>query len=189
MKMIAATVKLKSISQYSQGKPHRETRKQNETYDEFEERTWRNRMHIDANGSVYIPPTAVKNSLSEAAQYLSLKIPGKRNATYTKRFVSGILVADPIVLPIKAEDVKNEWLFLPADGKRGSGSRVNKCFPLIDSWHGSVIVYILDDEISKEVFERHMAAAGSLIGIGRFRPSKNGFYGRFTSEVVKWETQ
>jgi hypothetical protein len=187
--MIAATVKMKSISQYSQGKPHREKRNPNEDYDAFEERTWRSRMHVDPDGHVFIPPTAIKNALSEAAQYLSMKIPGKRNATFTKRFVSGILVADPVVLPIKAKDVKNEWLFLPADGKRGSGSRVNKCFPLIDNWSGEVKVYILDDEISKEVFEKHMNAAGSLIGVGRFRPSKNGFYGRFQAQVEKWEVQ
>jgi len=177
------------MSQYSQSKAHRIKRNQNETYDEWEERTWRERLHINDSGNVFIPPTAIKNALSEAAQYISMKIPGKRNATFTKRFVSGILVADPIVLDIKSDKVKCEWLFLPADGKRGSGSRVNKCLPLIDSWNGEVKIYIIDEDITEEVFKKHMEVAGSLIGIGRFRPSKNGFYGRFKATVSSWESQ
>jgi len=187
--MISAKCHLESISQYSQSKAHRVPRNQNESYDQWEERTWRERLHVSEDGHIFIPPTAIKNALSEAAQYLSMKIPGKRNATYTKRFVSGVLVADPITLPITVDEVKCEWLFLPADGKRGSGTRVNKCLPLIDRWSGDVQVFILDDEISKEVFEKHMDVAGSLIGVGRFRPSKNGYYGRFKATVRSWESQ
>jgi hypothetical protein len=29
------------------------------------------------------------------------------------------------------------------------------------------------------VFEHHLHEAGKFIGIGRFRPRNNGFYGRF----------
>jgi len=45
-----------------------------------------------------------------------------------------------------------------------------------------VTFYILDEIITKEVFERTLTMAGQFIGIGRFRPQNNGFYGRF--EVV-----
>ena len=39
--------------------------------------------------------------------------------------------------------------------------------------------YIIDDAITGDVFKYHLQQAGSFIGIGRFRPRNNGFYGRF----------
>lgn len=46
---------------------------------------------------------------------------------------------------------------------------------------------ILDEIITEEVFREHLADAGSFIGIGRFRPRNNGFYGRFLVESVDWK--
>ena len=53
---------------------------------------WRERLHVNSDGYVFIPPMAFKNCISEIAKYRSDKIPGKRNATYTKHFESGVLV-------------------------------------------------------------------------------------------------
>jgi hypothetical protein len=115
-----------------------------------------------------------------------MQIPGKGKATYTKHFVAGVLVMDPIDLGTKAESVQGEWLHVPADGKRGGSKRVQRCFPLIPSWKGDAIFYIFDDTITEKVFEYHLQQAGKFIGVGRFRPRNNGFYGRFkiASEIV-----
>ena len=45
---------------------------------------------IDTNGVVFIPPNSLKNCLSEAAKFLSISVPGKGKATYTKNFEAGI---------------------------------------------------------------------------------------------------
>ena len=153
----------------------------------YEERTWRNRLHVTDDGMVFIPPMAFKNSLSEIAKYLGMQIPGKGKATYTKHFEAGVMIVDPVVLPIRAEDVKGEWLFVPASGRRGDGKRVSKCFPVIPSgWKGTVICHLLDSTITPDVFESHMSEAGSFIGIGRFRPRNNGFYGRYVVKKIEW---
>ena len=123
-----------------------------------------------------------KNCLSECAQYLAIQIPGKGKTTYTKHFVAGILVTDPLVLPVKLENVKGEWIHVPSDGHRGGTKRVMKCFPYVPAWEGEVLFYILDDTITKDVFRYHLDQAGKFIGIGRFRPRNNGFYGRFKIE-------
>ena len=39
---------------------------------------------------------------------------------------------------------------------------------------------ILDDQITKNIFEEHLKAAGIYIGIGTFRPIKGGYHGRFS---------
>lgn len=184
--MRTATATLKSISPYSQSKAHFAPKLEKESSDDYERRTWQERLHVDDTGHVYIPPMSFKNCLSEIAKFLGQQIPGKGKSTYTKHFEAGVLVTDALRLPLKKDEIAGEWLFVPADGVRGSGKRVKKCFPVIHSWRGEVTFYILDETITPAVFEKHLAEAGSFIGIGRFRPRNNGMYGRFAVEKVDW---
>lgn len=190
--MRIATAHLESISPYSQSKHYeieklgRATGTDTESSADYEKRTWRERVHVNPDGYVFMPPMAFKNCLAEIAKYLSVQIPGKGKSTYTKHFEAGVMVLDGITLPIKKEDVPGEWLFVPADGRRGSGKRVSKCFPVIQSWKGTVTFHVLDDVITKEVFQQHLQDAGNFIGIGRFRPRNNGYYGRFKVNRIEW---
>ena len=181
-------VKLESVSPYSQSKHYTLDKLDREQPDAYEKRTWRERMHVDEKGEVFIPPMAIKNCLADAAKFMSVKIPGKGNATYTKHFEAGTLIHDPIPLGIKKDDVEGEWLFVPSDGKRGGSKRVSKCFPKISEWQGEVVIYVLDEIITEAVLRDHLVAAGSFIGIGRFRPRNNGFYGRFKVASVVCES-
>jgi hypothetical protein len=189
--MKTARAMLKSISPYSQSKHYEVPTQQGESHADKEARTWRERLHVNTDGFVFIQPMAFKNCLSEAAKYLSVSIPGKGKSTFTKHIEAGVLVVDPLVLPIKKADVSSEWNFVPADGVRGSGKRVNKCFPLIHSWQGEVIYQIMDETVLNRIntpdgdmtaFEHILRQSGLFIGIGRFRPRNNGFYGRFIVE-------
>ena len=154
-------------------------------------RTWREHLHADENGIVFIPPTAFKNCLSEAAKYMSLPIPGKGKSTYTKNFEAGVMVAKPLSLGLKKDAVDYERLYLPAKGDRGGSKRVWKYYPIIPAWEGDVEFIVVDETVlqtsvrdkSKTVLQEVLEGAGSFIGIGRFRPRNNGYYGRF--EVTK----
>jgi len=184
--MKTCMVRLESVSDYSQSRYHNTEKLEKEAPEDWEKRTWRNKLNLTSDGHVFIPPQAFKNCLSEAAKYLGMKIPGKRNATYTKHFVSGIMVTDPLILPDTAENVRGEWLHVPSTGVRGGSKRVLKCFPVIRKWGGEVVFYILDDTVTEKIFEYHLEQAGKFVGIGRFRPSNNGYYGRFkiASEIL-----
>lgn len=186
--MRTAVASLQGISPYSQSRYYAEEqpKQPKESARDYEARTWRYRVHAKPDGTIFIPPMAFKNCLSEAAKFLGRQIPGKGKSTYTKHFEAGVLVMEALDLPVKREDVPGEWLFVPADGRRGSGSRVVKCFPVIPEWKGNITFHVLDETITPEVFEEHLREAGSFIGIGRFRPRNNGFYGRFSVEKVKW---
>lgn len=186
--MKIATVKLKSASPYSQSRHHETKELEKEGKDAYESRTWRERMHSDyKTGELYIPPMAIKNCLAECAKFISEQIPGKGKATYTKHFEAGLLVKDPIMLGINKEDAIGETFFVPANGIRGGGKRVKKTFPMIPEWKGTAVVYVLDDTITESVLLKHFEQAGQFIGVGRFRPRNNGFYGRFDVESMKWE--
>lgn len=192
--MRIATTTLQSISPYSQSKNYemavpklgRSTGASTESPKDYEIRTWRERCHYDAEGRVMIPPMAFKNCVAEIAKYLSVQIPGKGKSTYTKHFEAGLMVLEGVTLPVTKEAIAGEWLFVPKDGRRGGGGRVWKCFPVIPEWKGTVTFHILDDVISEEIFERHIREAGNFIGIGRFRPRNNGYYGRFEVKKIAW---
>jgi hypothetical protein len=195
--MKQVTFRMTGISPYSQSKLI-SAKKERETAKDHESRCWMERAHIDASGGVIIPPMAVKNALSECAKFMGMQIPGKGKSTYTKHFEAGLMCMDPVVLhrvkgkaevPLSIEDIKPEWLFVPSDGKRGGGKRVEKCFPKIETgWTGVAKITVVDPMITEEVLKLHLTRAGQFIGIGRFRPRNNGFYGRFTVSEIEWKT-
>lgn len=184
--MKTAICELESISPYSQSKFYETEKLSKERPDDYEARTWRDRLHVNKDGFVFIPPMAFKNCLAEVAKYLSIQIPGKGKSTFTKHIEAGVLVTESLTLPVRKDEVAGEWFFVPADGKRGGGKRVKKCFPVIPSWKGTVTFFILDETITEDVFRQHLEESGKFIGIGRFRPRNNGFYGRFQVNEIVW---
>jgi hypothetical protein len=179
-------VEIQGVTPYSQSKFYEVDKLQGEGNDDYAIRTWRNHMHITRDGEVFIPPNAFKNCLSEAAKYMNISVPGKGKNTYTKHFEAGIQISKPILLGIKAEDVDYEKLFLPSDGQRGGKKRVWKYYPHLPVWGGIVEVLVLDEtclQTSKVTGEPILNdvcnGAGQYIGLGRFRPRQNGYYGRF----------
>lgn len=174
---------LKSVSPYSQSRPHITPKIDKESPADHDMRTWREKCHCDEQGNVVIPGIAFKNCLGEIAQYLGEKIPGKRNATWTKHFQAGILVLDSIPVGIKKDDLEHEAIYCNADGKKGSGTRVWRCFPVIRQWKGDLKITVLDETITEDVLKHHLEEAGKFLGIGRWRPRNGGMYGRF--EIVK----
>src|SRR5689334_22156076 len=102
--MKIAEVELASISAYSQGRYHQTEPLPKEGKDVYEKRTWREKVHANDEGYIFIPPMAFKNCIAEIAKFLSEQIPGKGKSTYTKHFEAGILVLEPLVLPIKKDE-------------------------------------------------------------------------------------
>lgn len=183
MKKVVAT--LRGTSPYSQSKHHTTAKKPKELDADYENRTWRERIHyVEETGEVFIPPMQFSNSIKEAAKYLSIKVPGKGgNSTFTKHFDAGVMVLEPLMLNVHKEHVPMESVFVPHDGKKGGAKRVWRNFGVIQKWQGDVLFYILDDIITEDVFQQVLEVSGNMIGIGRWRPRMGGIYGRF--EVVK----
>lgn len=178
-----ATCTLSSLSPYSQGNYFTTERTAKMKADEHDATYWRERAHVvqkgPNKGQIFIPAQQFKNALLDAAKFLGMKVKGKGQATYSKHFAAGVMVPDDLVLPIKVAEVESEVVWCSADGKPGGSSKVRRRFPLIESWSGVVTFIITDETIDDATFTEHLQHAGSLIGIGRWRPIKNGRYGRF----------
>lgn len=182
-----AIVRLESVSILSMSKAHTEKKMKGESDADFEARTWREKLHYDKSGEVFIPASMLKNTLSESVKYASEKIPGKGNNTWTKHFEAGVMVQDSMPLGIHKDSVDSDTVFVPSDGVRGGGKRVHRTFPIIEKWSGEAEFFIFDLTITEDVFKRFLEQAGLLIGFGRFRPRNNGSYGRFKIVDFKWE--
>lgn len=187
--MRIATVSLRSESPYGQSKyidPIKVPKLNKETSEDYEERVWRERGHYDDDGHMLIPAMAFKNCLQEAAKFLGEQIPGRGKERYTKHFESGVMVLEGLSLPVTRETIQGERVFVPADGRVGGSKRVMKNFPYVPSWEGQIQFYILDDAITKDVFEKTLREAGRFIGIGYWRPNRRGMWGRFAVAKVEW---
>ena len=190
--MKIANIVLKSIenSPITFGRFYDVPKEDKESHADYEKSTWRERLHVLKDGTVVIPPMMIKNTLDATAKYLSVQIPGKGKATYTKHFDAGVSVYKPAVLrngkPIKKDDVGGQWTHVPSDGMRGGTKRVPKCFPIIPEWTAECEVEVLDDTITEEVFEHHLREAGRFIGFGTFRPRNRGYHGRFEVVSIEW---
>jgi len=189
--MKTVSFKLVGIAPLGFSRAIQSKRETGEGHDSFEERTWRERMHTEKDGTVFVPPQAMKNCLAECAKYLSETIKGKGKATWTKHFEAGLMCTDPMPVHdangniVKANEVEPVRVFVPSDGKRGGGSRVWKNFPVIPHpWRISGELHLLDPLLrdnTDKVYE-YLEHAGQFIGIGYFRPRRSGYYGRFKVE-------
>jgi hypothetical protein len=177
---------LASLAPYSQSRMHDTAEVEKEDKDDYDARTWRERCTVDAQGLIAIPGFAFKMALDKAAQRRADKVGGKGNATYTKHFVGGVLVDDKITIGPHKNDVECGMFHCHANGKRGSGSRVWRRFPVVPSWQADVVFTVLDAQITPEIFEQTLREAGYFVGIGRFRPENGGTNGRFKVVETVW---
>lgn len=191
--MRKATANLIGMSDLMFGTHVSVSKRDDETHDQYEERTWKHKVRVDGNGVVYIQPFALKNAFESAAKWLSMSIPGEGKKTFTKRFASGVLVVEKMPLldakgkPLTIDDVEPMRIFAPSDGQRGSGRRVFRIFPTVHDWQTSCEIIIFDNKISETVLEKHLTAAGRFIGFGSMRVENGGINGRFDVQGLKVE--
>lgn len=190
--MRTCIVSFQSVTPYSQSKHldvdvHPKTEK--ESPDKYDLRLWREKSSFNSAGEVVIPQMALKMAVDEAIKRLNVGIAGRGKSTYTKYFVAGQICEADVPLGIFREDLKYIDIWANADGVRGSGKRVKRRFPYVETWGGDARFAILDDVIPNEVFEKAVTEAGRLVGIGRFRPEKGGFLGRFAVTGFRWSVQ
>jgi hypothetical protein len=184
MRNVAVT--FESVTAYSQSRQHETPKLSGETNDAYESRTWREKSNCDDREELFIPGMGMKQALDSASKKSGLQIPGKGKSTYAKFFLADCICDGNIKLGVFKEDVGMVRISANVDGVRGSGKRVWKNFPVVNAWTAVGYFSILDDTITREVFEAMMKIAGASIGIGRFRPEKGGLNGRFRPTEFAW---
>lgn len=187
------TITIEGITPYSSSRPPGEEREASESWEVFEARVWRRKCYAtteDDNGIVYIPGSAFKLCLDEATQNLNEKIPGKGNQTYTGVIRMGIAPISDLSLGIRRGDLRAEKVYCHSNGKRMPGGRVNRLFPMINKWGGTITMRVFNDSLTAAKFEEFFAKAGLIAGVGRGRPSTGCPMGngRFKPTKFVWST-
>lgn len=197
--MRIATITVTGLTPYSQSQAFQTEKRANETHDDFDKRAWPEHMHVNVDGQVFVPAVAIMQGMAAAASYLSAGTGGemkkKGSATWAKNFNCGLSVGTGPILSVTSPKVKKpavattdaavpERVYCNADGKRGSGKRVWRTFPVFYDWKTTFEIHILDDSIPEDIFDQVLKAFGLFIGIGRYRPQNGGYLGRFTIEKV-----
>ena len=192
--MKTAIVSAEGVSALQFGAYHAIPKLDRETSDDYEQRTWQKKIHVDHEGNVVLPPMALKNAIYSTAKFLSIPVPGKGKALYTKNFLSGIMCVEPAVISrngkaLTIEDCEKVGVFGNSKGQRGmDGPRVMKYFPTIQPvWETTLEYIVLDDAITVPVFERVITEVGKINGFGVFRPQSGGYYGRFIIKNIEWK--
>lgn len=181
------TVNIRGTSPYSQSKIHETPKLAKETHDDYDQRTWREKTTVDADGQIVVPGVAFKQAIDSAAKMLSIQIPGKGKATYTKEFVRGVNVFEDLALGVRKDEVPMVRLYVNADGVRGSGKRVFRNFPVVPApWGGQLQIHVISDTVPDEIVEKVVKASGLFVGVGRFRPENGGTNGRFEIAALRW---
>jgi len=183
--MKEAIVTLTGTNNMIHSRAHMTPKLPKEKADDYEDRTWKEKLHADKDvGVVLIPGDAVKKSLDSAVKRLGEKTKGK--ATYTKHFKSGARTS-ALYYPTSVSLDSVTKLSIFCETSAGSGTRVMRHFPLIPSgWIATVDFIITDDIIDQDVFMRSLTEAGRLVGIGSFRVENGGRCGTFNVELKSW---
>ena len=166
----------------SQSKYISAAKEKSESYDEFEDRVWREKMHVSEKGHVIIPAMAMAQLLHTAAKLSGEKIKGRGNKTWGALFIGGVTILVDVKTDIKAKDVKSDVFLCDSQGKKGdaSSNRVPRRFPMFaPGWTAKIEILVTNDDIPSEKIEEYLALGGLNIGVGRFRPAKGGNNGRF----------
>jgi len=192
--MRVLTLTVKGTTPYSQSKkadpdtlPPDLRKQSKETHDDYDNRIWREKTTTDETGQIVVPAASFKQAIDSAAKMLSIQIPGKGKATYTKEFVRGIAIFDPLPLGVLKQDVPFVRIYANADGIRGSGKRVFRTFPVVPApWGGKLTVHVISESVPDDVVERVVKASGLFVGVGRFRPENGGTNGRYEVTSMQW---
>lgn len=209
--MIEVSVRIQGVSPYSGSKyidPELFPKLKGETADAWDARLWRERLHIKhvpeciaerkkavagqsktmprcADGCrILLPSQGFVLMLRKACAMRGEKIAGRGQKTYKDSFMAGLMCDQDADTGISAnsEEIEMLKLHVPSDGKTGGGKRVMRRFPVIQTWSCEAAYTILDPTIIESVFRDHLQTAGLLVGLGRFRPERGGYYGRFQYE-------
>lgn len=128
-------------------------------------------LYRDEKGKIYEPSSHIEGALTIASR--TLKIPGRRGATYAKLIGSAVSVEPDVIYH---KNVNYEIDARPVVVQR---ARVVRYRPIFKNWELSFEVIVSDDQIPMEVIKLALDHAGQYVGLGDFRPGKGGKFGKF----------
>ena len=133
-------------------------------------------LYVLPNGKLYQPAEHFRQSMIESSKNFRI---GKKSYM---RLVSSSVVVEPEALIHKNQKWVVDRRSVVNPSTKG---RVMKSRPRLDDWEVDFKIVILDDDISLSAIKDILEYAGKYIGVGDYRPTHKGWFGKFMVTVFK----
>lgn len=155
-------------------------KKTDEDYDAIAKSEWYLGFYFDKKIGPYIPAAMIRASISAGGRVNKLGMAIKRGT---------LILQDQIPLKYNGpKDQESMWNleneFRDIRSVVVSTNRVMRCRPIFREWSLKVEVLYDPAAIDREQLITAAKLAGSLSGLGDYRPSTGGSFGRFTVKVL-----
>lgn len=132
----------------------------------------------NSEGHCFIPSEQIRGSLIGAGTYMKAKVGGR--AKSMKVIVAATFQPTPEEILLPDFDTIDKRSAVNKNVK----ARVMVVRPKWTEWSASFTLNVYEDTITKETISQLMTYAGSYVGIGSYRPTANGLFGRYEVEDI-----
>lgn len=130
-------------------------------------------------GKCFIPSEHLRSSFINAGALVKSKVGNSRKSM--KNIVAGMFFVEPEEILLPDYDVIDKRSAV----NRNVKARVITIRPRWNNWEAKFTLLIDNDTITIETLKEIIVNAGNCIGIGSFRPTNNGMFGRFDLVNIK----
>lgn len=132
----------------------------------------------NGNGKCYIPADQIRGALIGAGTYMKAKVGGRSKSM--KVIVAAAFEPTPDHIEMPDFDAIDKRSAVNKNVK----ARVMVIRPKWTTWSAEFVLNVHEDTITKETVQQLLTYAGAYVGIGSFRPTNNGMFGRFEVESI-----
>lgn len=130
----------------------------------------------NGNGKCYIPADQLRGSFIGAGSMVKAKVGGRSKSM--KQVVAAMFMVTPDHIEIPDFDSIDKRSAVNKNVK----ARVMVIRPKWTEWEADFKLNVMNDTITNDTVKSIIENAGDYIGIGSFRPTNNGMFGRFQVE-------
>lgn len=130
------------------------------------------------DGHCFIPAEQIRGALIGAGTYVKAKVGGRSKSM--KTIVAAMFMVTPEEIEIPDYDTTDKRSAV----NRNVKGRVIVVRPRWNKWSTEFTLEVHNDTITNEQVEQILEYAGNYVGIGSFRPTNNGLFGRFEYEIL-----
>lgn len=124
-------------------------------------------------GKCFIPADQIRGALIGAGSYLKAKVGGRSKSM--KVIVAATFVATPDQIELPDYDAVDKRSAVNNKVK----ARIIVIRPKWTQWSAEFELQVFEDSISESQIKELFQYAGNYVGIGSYRPTNNGMFGRF----------
>ena len=127
----------------------------------------------NGNGKCYIPADQIRGTLINAGSAVKAKVGGRSKSM--KQVVAAMFMVTPDHIELPDFDTIDKRSAV----NRNVKARVIVIRPKWSTWEVEFTLNVMNDTTTAETVRAILDYAGDYVGIGSFRPTNNGMFGRF----------